>query len=103
MKQRLGQTLASPVDTTTVIVVRAPDGEIELTCAGVEMWDPKGAQEAPGGTADPAQLAGSLLGKRYADDQVGIELLCTRPGRGTIAINGAPLALMGPKKLPASD
>jgi hypothetical protein len=103
MKPRLGQTLASPVDTTTVIVVRAPDGEIELTCAGVEMWDPKGAQEAPGGMADPAQLAGSLLGKRYADDQVGIELLCTRPGRGTIAVNGAPLALMGPKKLPASD
>ena len=42
MKPRPGQALASPVDTTTVIVVRAPDREIDITCAGVGMWDPKG-------------------------------------------------------------
>jgi len=103
MKPRPGQILASPVDTTTVIVVRAPDNDIELTCAGVEMWDPKSGGEGPGGRADPAQLSGTQLGKRYADDGLGLELLCTKPGQGTIAVNGAPLTLMGPKTLPASD
>jgi hypothetical protein len=103
MKPRPGQILASPVDTTTVIVVRAPDRDIDLTCAGVEMWDPKSGGEGPGGTADPAQLTGTQLGKRYADDELGLELLCTKQGQGTIAVNGAPLPVLGPKTLPASD
>jgi hypothetical protein len=103
MKPRPGQILASPVDTTMVIVVRAPDSDIELTCAGVEMWDPKSGADGPGGQADPAQLSGTQLGKRYADDGLGLELLCTKPGQGTIAVNGSPLPLMGPKTLPASD
>jgi hypothetical protein len=103
MKPRPGQALASPVDTTTVIVVRAPDRDIDLTCAGVEMWDPKGGGEAPAGATDPEQLTGSLLGKRYANDELGLELLCTKAGQGTIAVNGVPLAQKGPKPLPASD
>jgi hypothetical protein len=103
MKPRLGQVLASTVDSTTVIVVRVPDGEINLTCAGVEMWDPKGGGSCPAGEADPAQLTGTQLGKRYADERIGVELLCTKPGKGTIAVNGVPLAPLGPKLLPASD
>jgi hypothetical protein len=103
MKPRLGQALASTVDSTTVIVVRAPDGEISLTCAGVEMWDPRSGDASPAGEADPAQLAGTQVGKRYADEQVGLELLCTKPGKGTIGVNGVPLPLCGPKLLPASD
>ena len=103
MKPRPGQALASPVDTTTVIVVRAPDREVSITCAGVGMWDPKGGGEAPAGAADPGQLAGSVLGKRYASEELGLELLCTKPGQGTIAVNGVPLAQLGPRPLPASD
>jgi hypothetical protein len=103
MKLRLGQVLGSPIDTTTVVVVRAPDADVELTCGGVAMWDPKSSGPAPVGEADPAQLTGTQIGKRYADDQVGIELLCTKPGKGAIAVNGTPLPVMGPKLLPASD
>jgi hypothetical protein len=103
MKPRLGQVLASTVDSTAVIVVRVPDGEISLTCAGVEMWDPRGGGASPAGEADPEQLGGSQVGKRYADERIGLELLCTKPGKGTIAVNGVPLALLGPKLLPASD
>jgi len=103
MKPRPGQVLGSPVDTTTVIVVRAPDSEIDLTCAGVAMWDPRSGGGGPAGTPDPAQLSGTQLGKRYADDELGLELLCTKPGSGTIAVNGVPLPVMGPKTLPASD
>ena len=43
------------------------------------------------------------MGKRYADERIGLELLCTKPGQGTIAVNGVPLPLCGPKLLPASD
>ena len=103
MKPRPGQVLASTVDSTTVIVVRAPDREISLTCAGVEMWDPRGGGACPAGEADPAQLAGAQVGKRYADEGIGLELLCTKPGKGTIAVNGVPLPQCGAKLLPASD
>jgi hypothetical protein len=103
MKPRPGQVLASTVDSTTVIVVRTSGAEIDLTCAGVEMWDPRCGDACPAGEADPAQLDGTQMGKRYADEQIGLELLCTKPGQGTIAVNGVPLTLVGPKLLPASD
>src|SRR3978361_40699 len=103
MKPRVGLTLASPVDTTTVIVVRAPDTDVELTCAGVPLYDAKGGAAAPEGDADPEQMGGTQLGKRYADDDLGLELLCTKGGQGTLAVNGTPLPLRGPQPLPASD
>jgi hypothetical protein len=43
------------------------------------------------------------MGKRYANEELGLELLCTRSGQGTIAVNGLPLTQMAPKKLPSSD
>lgn len=106
MKLRVGQTLSSPVDTTTVMVVRAPSADIELTCAGVSMRNGKdggtdGGTE--GGAADPAQLDGTQLGKRYADDDLGLELLCTKAGAGTLAVNGKAIALRAAKPLPTSD
>ena len=61
MKPRLGQVLASTVDSTTVIVVRAPDGEIDLTCAGVAMWDPRCGGACPAGEADPARFGLSFM------------------------------------------
>jgi len=103
MKPRVGQTLASTVDGTTVIVVKAPDGDVTVTCGGAAMVDAKAKDSAPAGEADPAQMEGSQLGKRYADDELGLELLVTKPGQGTIAVNGAPLPLKDAKPLPASD
>ncbi|SHN39979.1 hypothetical protein [Cryptosporangium aurantiacum] len=103
MKLRAGQTLSSPVDTTTVIVVRTPAAEVELTCAGVLLYDAKSGVPAPTGDPDPSQLGGSLLGKRYADDGLGLELLCTKGGKGTLAVNGIPIPLRDAKPLPASD
>jgi hypothetical protein len=48
-------------------------------------------------------MDGSQLGKRYADDEFGVELLCTKAGQGTLAVNGRPLPLKAAKPLPASD
>ena len=44
-----------------------------------------------------------MLGKRYADDEAGIELLCTQAGQGALFLNGEPLRLKEAKPLPSSD
>jgi len=103
MKPKVGQMLASTVDATTVVVVRWPENDLEITCGGAVMVDPKGPQAGLASTADPAQLDGSQLGKRYAHDELGVELLCTKAGQGTLALNGVPLPIKGAKPLPASD
>ncbi len=102
MKAKVGQTLTSAVDPTTVVVVRWPDSELELTCGGVAMVDAKDATGATGALADD-QCAGTQLGKRYADETLGVELLCTKAGTGTLALNGTALAIKAAKPLPASD
>lgn len=60
-------------------------------------------------TRDPAmQLATAqdqacLVGKRYADERGAIELLCTKGGKGSLALNGAVLVVKQAKALPSSD
>ena len=102
MTPRVGQTLISTVDGTAVIVLRVPTADLTITCGGAEMVD---ARRPPGalGVPDPEQSGGALLGKRYADEEIGIELLCTKGGTGTLAVNGAPLPVKDAKPLPASD
>jgi hypothetical protein len=102
MKPRAGQCLTSTFDSTTVIVIRWPDQDLEITCGGVAMirqGEPVDGAEP----ADPSQLDGTLLGKRYAADDLGVELLCTKPGSGTLAIAGNPLPQKEARPLPASD
>jgi hypothetical protein len=103
MKPKVGQTLASTVDATTVIVIRAPQAEVAISCGGPTMVDPKGDQAGASGEPDPAKQAGTQLGKRYADEELGLELLCTKAGSGTLSVNGTPLARKAAKPLPASD
>ena len=50
------------------------------------------------GDGDP-----TLLGKRYADEELGLELLCTQGGDGALAVGDAPLLVKGAKPLPSSD
>lgn len=103
MKLRVGQTLVSTVDTTTVIVIRACAQDVAVTCGGAAMVDSKAGAGAPEGVPDPHQMEGTLIGKRYADDGLGLELLVTKPGTGTLAIDGKPLPVKGARPLPASD
>jgi hypothetical protein len=103
MKPRVGQLLASSVDDTTVIVVKAPDSDLIVTCGGVEMVAPAAKGSVQVADPDPAQLGGTQMGKRYTDDDLGVELLVTKSGRGTIAVNGIPLPVKSAKPLPASD
>lgn len=102
MRAKVGQTLVSTVDDTTVIVVRAPQDDVVLTCGGAPLVD-KAEKPAALTSSDPSQQDGSLLGKRYADEVAGIELLCTKAGKGTLALGGVALPVKDAKALPASD
>ncbi len=102
MKLRPGQKLHSAVSDVQVIVVRAPADEVELGCGGAPLLDE--GQEADAGAALDASLGdGPRLGKRYADDELGLELLCNRAGDGALTVGGEVLAVKGAKPLPSSD
>jgi len=101
VKFRAGQQLVSAVDSTAVIVIRAPAQEGTLTCGGVAMAVPD--QAVTPAAPDPSQLDGTQIGKRYVDEADTIQVLCTKAGRGTLALDGKPLQIQAAKPLPASD
>ena len=103
MKPRVGTTLVSTTDSTTVIVVRWGDADLEVACGGAAMVDARGPEAGTTHAADAAQQDGTQLGKRYAADDLGVELLCTKAGSGTLAVDGVRLPLKNAKPLPASD
>lgn len=96
-----GLRLVSTACSTQVIVVRGSDADVDLRCGGYPLV-PAG-EEAETHEPDPAFAAGTLMGKRYGGDDVGIELLCTKPGTGTLAIGDTPVPLKEAKPLPSSD
>ena len=101
MELKPGLRLRSTVCETQVAVVRAPAEAIELGCGGAPL---SADLDGPAtGDLDAALAGGTLIGKRYADDDLGLELLCTRAGAGTLTCNGAVLGLKGAKPLPSSD
>lgn len=102
MKLRPGQKLHSAVCDAQVVVVKAPEGDVEVGCGGAPLLD-DGEQADGTPTLDPSLGEGPLLGKRYADDDLGLELLCTRAGTGALTVEGRPLPLKGAKPLPSSD
>ena len=100
MKVKPGMRLRSAVCETEVMVTRAPDAELELTCGGVAMADIAGDVPA----AEPAgTMGGTLIGKRYTDESGAFEVLCTKGGAGSLALDGAELLVKGAKPLPSSD
>jgi hypothetical protein len=102
MKLRPGQKLHSAVCDAQVVVVKAPADAVEVGCGGAPLLD-DGQQADAAATLDPSLGDGPLLGKRYADDDLGLELLCTRAGKGALTVDGRLLLVKGAKPLPSSD
>ncbi|MPV88470.1 hypothetical protein GB882_07305 [Georgenia ruanii] len=96
---KAGMRLASSVCETEVMVIRAAD--VALDCGGQPMLAPGG--ERPGGEPAADLAGGTELGKRYSHDESGLQVLCVRPGAGTLSIAGVPLEQMVSKQLPSSD
>ena len=96
-----GIRIKSAVCATELMVIQAPSGDVDVRCGGAPMLDIKA--EKPAVAIDPNLKAGTQIGKRYVDAAGTIELLCTKPGEGTIALGATPLVLKEAKPLPASD
>jgi hypothetical protein len=102
MKLRPGQKLHSAVCDAQVVVVRAPSDDVELGCGGAPLLE-DGHDAGAGASLDTTLGDAALLGKRYADEERGLELLCTRGGAGALTVDGEVLPLKGAKPLPSSD
>lgn len=46
---------------------------------------------------------GPQIGKRYAEDKAGVELLFSRAGAGALTVDGRLVPMKGAKPLPSSD
>ena len=93
-----GTRLKSAACNTEVMVIRCGEGTIE--CGGATMGEAK--------PAEPAELSadhsnGTLMGKRYVDAGGTVELLCVKPGKGSLSVGGVALVTKDAKPLPASD
>ena len=99
---KAGARLKSAVCATEVIVIAAPAGDADVRCGGVAMLT--AGETAPAGVELDASAAnGTTLGKRYVSAAGDLELLCTKPGKGSLALAGTPLVLKEAKPLPSSD
>jgi|SRR5262249_21164262 hypothetical protein len=96
---KTGMRLASAVCGTEVMVIRS--ATVTLECGGAPMVEAGGTRSADEPAAGLA--GGTELGKRYTDKTTGLQVLCVKPGAGTLSVAGVPLDLMASKQLPSSD
>ena len=107
MELQPGSRLKSQVCNAEFIVVKSPAGPVALCCGGQPMIS--AGRAGPGSSgADNLPIrndlaGGTLLGKRYEAADLGLELLCTRAGLGTLTIDECPLVVRAPSTLPSSD
>ena len=102
MQLKPGSRWKSAVCTVEVVIVRPPKSPVSLECGGHPMVAI--SAEKPAGLALSADHSGGVhMGKRYFDDEVGIEVLASKPGQGSLSINGKPLPVKEAKALPSSD
>ncbi len=81
------------------MVIRG-SGDIAVECGGQPMAEEKPAEA---GEVSPDFAEGTNMGKRYVDEAGTVELLCVKPGKGSLSIDGTALQLKDAKPLPSSD
>jgi hypothetical protein len=96
---KAGTKLKSAVDDTEVMVIKAAAAGT-LSCGGAPMVAERSGDRAE---VDPALAEGTKMGKRYTDAAGTVELLCIKPGKGSLALDGVALQLKDAKPLPSSD
>jgi len=99
MQLKPGLRLYSAVSPIEMMVVRAPAGDVELTCGGVALQTTAGAVPGSAVVVDGE----TLIGKRYVDEESGLEVLCVKGGAGVVSIDSRPVVMRSAKPLPASD
>lgn len=99
---KVGSRLRSAVCSTEVMVIAAPDADVDVRCGGSPLIDLESTPES-GASPHPDARGGTQIGKRYVNEAGTLELLCTKPGEGSLSAGGVALAVKGAKPLPSSD
>jgi hypothetical protein len=102
MELNPGTRWRSAVCDAELVIVRPPRYAAALQCGGAPVI-PHSQSRPEGGVVDAEHAAGTAVGKRFTDPESGMEVLCTKPGAGSLAVDGRPLAANEAKKLPSSD
>jgi hypothetical protein len=98
---KAGSRWRSATCDTEVVIVKAPPGDVELACGGAAMV-PVGT-EVDARTPAAGLDEGTLIGKRYVDEDDTIEVLATKGGKGSLTVDGKRLVEKSAKPLPSSD
>ena len=99
---KAGSRLRSSVCATEVMVIQAPLGDVDVRCGGAPLVALSTAP-ADGAAPAPGAAGGTQIGKRYVNEAGDLELLCTKPGAGSLALGEVALTIKGAKPLPSSD
>jgi hypothetical protein len=99
---KAGTRFRSAVCKTEVMVVAAPKEDVELTCGGAELIA-IGTEPPAGAAISDDAKEGTQIGKRYVNEAGDLEVLCTKPGEGSLGVGGVLLTVKGAKPLPSSD
>jgi hypothetical protein len=94
-----GTKLYSATCNTEVMVIRCSENTA-IECGGAPM-----STSAVNTKTEPSgeHQNGTMVGKRYIDQAGTVELLCTKPGTGSLAMDGVAMGIKDAKPLPSSD
>jgi len=101
-QMKAGSRLKSAVCSAELMVIAAPDSDVDIQCGGASMIE-MGGEPPAGATANPDFQEGVTLGKRYVNESGDLELLCTKPGESSLSVGDVRLTLKEAKPLPSSD
>lgn len=102
MDLKPGSRWKSAVCDAQLVVVRPPKAAGELRCGGAAVL-PIDDAATPTGDVSADFSEGVAIGKRYVDEESGLEVLGAKAGQGSLAFNGTAMTVKGAKPLPASD
>jgi hypothetical protein len=95
-----GLKLKSSTCGAQVMVLKGIPDQHELQCGGAEMIS---VNDTAQNELNPELAGGTLVGKRYVNEDESLELLCIKEGVGTLCLDGEKLRIKQPKALPSSD
>ncbi|MBJ7412953.1 MAG: hypothetical protein JHD15_21710 [Phenylobacterium sp.] len=102
MDLKPGSRWKSAVCDAELVVVRPPKSPVSLECGGHPVIPHADTRTGDLALSD-AHAAGAAAGKRYSDAESGLEVLCSKAGRGSLSVDGRAIGAQEAKKLPSSD
>jgi hypothetical protein len=96
-----GMRLKSQVDNTQLMVVRAPDTDMDIRLGSHPVIDISAEPVVGLKLENRGEVA--LLGKRYGTPEGDLELLVTKADCAALTLGDRPIEIKQSKPLPASD